>query len=110
MTASVTIKELRVAVEHAAFAGHFPGFPLLPGAALLDSALHEVALSRSLDLSVWRLATAKFLAAVRPGEILTLEHSAADAATIRFMVSNAQGTVASGVLTAAPAMRPDHGA
>jgi 3-hydroxymyristoyl/3-hydroxydecanoyl-(acyl carrier protein) dehydratase len=91
---------LRISDNHAAFAGHFPGFPILPGAALLDVVLHEIGRSRSIDLAQWSVASAKFLATVRPGDDLTLEHSAAGDAAIRFVVRTASRAVASGVLTA----------
>ncbi len=92
--------ELHVAVEHPAYPGHFPGYPILPGAALLDAAMHEIALRRGLDLTRWR-ATTKFLAVVQPGDVLTLEHSPGDAGVIRFVLQSHRGAVASGVLTAA---------
>ena len=92
-------RELRIAVDHAAYAGHFPGLPILPGAVLLDEALHEIGRSRSIDLTQWRIASAKFLEPVRPGDELTLEHSAPNAATIRFVIRAASRAVASGMLS-----------
>ena len=91
---------LQIAQDHAAFAGHFPGFPILPGAALLDVVLHEIARARSIDLRRWSVAAAKFLATVRPGDALTLEHSASGDTTIRFVIRTATRVVASGMLTA----------
>jgi 3-hydroxymyristoyl/3-hydroxydecanoyl-(acyl carrier protein) dehydratase len=91
---------LDIAQDHAAFAGHFPGFPILPGAALLDVVLHEIGRARSIDLTQWSVASAKFLATVRPGDALTLEHSASGEATIRFVIRSAHRAVASGMLTA----------
>jgi len=90
---------LEIAADHPAYAGHFPGMPILPGAALLDEALHLIAASRSLDLRVWRLTSAKFLLPVRPGDRLTLEHAAPSASSIRFLVRNAHCLVASGMLS-----------
>jgi 3-hydroxymyristoyl/3-hydroxydecanoyl-(acyl carrier protein) dehydratase len=91
---------LPIAEDHAAFAGHFPGFPILPGAALLDVALHEIGRARSIDLTQWSVASTKFLATVGPGDALTLEHSASGDATIRFVIRCAARAVASGMLTA----------
>ena len=91
----------RVPDDHAAFAGHFPRFPILPGAVLLDEALHGIAHSRLLDLTNWRIAGVKFLAVVRPGDALTLEHSAPDEATIRFAIRHGDVAVVSGTLSAA---------
>jgi acyl-coenzyme A synthetase/AMP-(fatty) acid ligase/3-hydroxymyristoyl/3-hydroxydecanoyl-(acyl carrier protein) dehydratase len=102
--------EMRIAEDHGSFAGHFPGFPILPGAVLLDEALHEIERSRSLDLTRWRLAATKFLAAVRPGDALTLEHSAPDEGTIRFVIRTAGRAVASGILSAVTATGHGHDA
>jgi acyl-coenzyme A synthetase/AMP-(fatty) acid ligase/3-hydroxymyristoyl/3-hydroxydecanoyl-(acyl carrier protein) dehydratase len=100
LPAAAVYTALPIAENHAAFAGHFPGFPILPGAALLDVVLHEIERARSIDLTQWSVASAKFLAAVRPGDALTLEHSASGDATIRFVIRTATRAVASGMLTA----------
>ena len=102
--------ELKIAVDHPAFAGHFPGLPILPGAALLDEALYEMAHCDALDLTRWQIANVKFLAPVRPGEVLGLERSVGET-SIRFVIRNATGRmVASGSLSAvdAPSDEP-HG-
>jgi 3-hydroxymyristoyl/3-hydroxydecanoyl-(acyl carrier protein) dehydratase len=90
---------LRFPADHPVFAGHFPGFPLLPGALLLDAALHEIARSRELDLTQWRLAAAKFLQIVPPGARLLLDHAVQGDGRIRFTVHGADRTVASGMLS-----------
>jgi 3-hydroxymyristoyl/3-hydroxydecanoyl-(acyl carrier protein) dehydratase len=82
-----------VPVDHPAFAGHFPGMPVLPGAALLDEALHVLEEELGLDLVEWQLTTAKFLESVRPGDALTVEHSA-NADVIRFALHVAKPHVA----------------
>ncbi|WPG34916.1 AMP-binding protein [Variovorax sp. EBFNA2] len=65
-----------VPVDHPAFAGHFPGQPLVPGALLLAEVMEVVrrvpALSARLGPSP-TLAAAKFLAPVRPGSTLSIE-------------------------------------
>jgi 3-hydroxymyristoyl/3-hydroxydecanoyl-(acyl carrier protein) dehydratase len=101
--ARALLEELRIAPDHKAFAGHFPGSPLLPGAALIDEALRAICLRRGLNLGRWRLASAKFLEPVRPGTSLVLEHSMGDAGTLRFIIRNADRAVASGLLTAVAA-------
>jgi 3-hydroxyacyl-[acyl-carrier-protein] dehydratase len=93
---------LQIARDHASFAGHFPGFPILPGAVLLDEALAVIARDRGIDLLDWRIASAKFLDVVRPGDELLLEHDTAANGSIRFTIRVADRAVASGVLSAAP--------
>ncbi len=58
--------------EHPAFAGHFPGRPIVPGVLLLDAALHQFCASQGLNAAECRIATAKFISAVGPGEPLRL--------------------------------------
>jgi 3-hydroxyacyl-[acyl-carrier-protein] dehydratase len=89
---------LEVPRDHPSFAGHFPKFPVLPGAVLLDEALQVIERTWSIDVSQWHLVSAKFLDAVRPGDTLLLEHSAPDNGTIRFTIRAANRTVASGSL------------
>ncbi len=82
-----------VPADHPALAGHFPGMPVLPGAALLDAVLHVLEEDLALDPVAWQITTAKFLEPVRPGDVLVVEHSA-DADVIRFAIRVAQPHVA----------------
>ena len=65
----------RIAADHPAFAGHFPGRPLLPGVLLLAEVLEAArgvpALSGGLDAPL-TLKAAKFLAPVQPGSTLAI--------------------------------------
>lgn len=97
---------IRVAADHPAFAGHFPGMPILPGAVLLDATLHLIETDLSLDLTEWQLASAKFLEAVRPGDALTVEHTATAADAVRFVVRTADRSALVGSLSRLPAGTP----
>lgn len=94
------VRTLRIAPDHPAFAGHFPGLPILPGALLLDEVLHAIQQDRELDVTRWQVTAAKFLAAVRPGDVLTIEHCAAIAGTVRFSVRLADRPALTGTLQA----------
>ena len=86
-----------VPVDHPAFSGHFPGMPVLPGAALLDEALHVLEEELGFDPVAWQITTAKFLEPVRPGDVLAVEHSA-DNEVIRFAVRIEERAALSGTL------------
>jgi 3-hydroxyacyl-[acyl-carrier-protein] dehydratase len=89
---------LHIAADHPAFAGHFPAFPVLPGAVLLDEMLKAIELARGIDLQDWQIRSAKFLDAVRPGETLLLEHEATAPGLIHFAIRVENRKVTSGTL------------
>lgn len=94
----------RVAIprEHPAFAGHFPGQPLLPGVVLLGEAL-ELLLQESPGAlgDAPRVSAVKFLAPVRPGADLEVQWMAPAQGRARFEVwRHAPDDPATGVLAA----------
>jgi 3-hydroxymyristoyl/3-hydroxydecanoyl-(acyl carrier protein) dehydratase len=96
---------LDIAADHPSFAGHFPGFPVLPGALLLDEILKVIEHARGIDLTQWQISSAKFLDAVRPADSLTLEHEATPDGLIRFTISGENRRVASGTLSRSEVVR-----
>jgi 3-hydroxyacyl-[acyl-carrier-protein] dehydratase len=88
-----------IAADHPSFAGHFPRFPVLPGAILLDEMLAAIERARAIDLKQWRVASAKFLDIVRPHDILCLEHDAPAPGLISFTIRVEDRKVASGTLS-----------
>lgn len=88
---------LIVAADHPAYAGHFPGHPILPGVVLLDEALHALAGAQGRDAATGQIGSAKFLSPVSPGEALRLDYAATAEGVFRFKVLAGERTVASGV-------------
>ena len=90
---------IEVAKDHPAFPGHFPRFPVLPGAVLLDEVLQVIESQRGINLMEWRITSVKFLRLVRPGDELHLEHEVSRGGSIRFTLRAANRKVASGSLS-----------
>lgn len=87
-----------IPLDHPAFAGHFPGQPLLPGVSLLAEVLEAVLADPALAAQVGpapRLGAAKFLSPVRPGSTLSI-HFNAGAGGLRFEVKVGDRLAASG--------------
>ncbi len=96
----MTETQWTVPAEHPAFAGHFPGRPILPGVVILDRVLALAAAEFALDPATLRLASAKFLSPVPPGETLTFSLQAAASGSVQFAVRCGERPVASGALAA----------
>ncbi len=89
--------------SHPAFAGHFPGRPIVPGVLLLDAAIHAVlqaqpAGSNERGTRTCQVNTAKFLSPVLPGEVLSLSWSDTQQGQVRFAIAGSGRQVATGVL------------
>lgn len=76
MSASPLLLPLRIAPDHPAFAGHFPGHPIVPGVVLLDEAVQALAAAEGLLPVSLQVGVAKFLVPVGPGEPLSLSYRA----------------------------------
>lgn len=92
-TVSLSISKL-----HPAFAGHFPGTPIVPGVVLLDEAIRALARGPGQASLQCEIAAAKFHSAVRPGEALSLEHEPCADGAVHFVIRTVDRTVASGRL------------
>ena len=92
-----------VPADHPAFAGHFPGMPILPGVVLLDIALQTIADASGIALDNCEIGSVKFLSPAGPGDELLIRHSIADNGTMRFDILAGERKIASGNIMARPA-------
>jgi 3-hydroxyacyl-[acyl-carrier-protein] dehydratase len=88
-----------VPVDHPAFAGHFPGRPIVPGVVLLDRAVSCIAVAADCDSRGCTIANAKFLSPVGPGEALRFRWQARASGAIQFDIDSGGRAVATGLLT-----------
>jgi 3-hydroxyacyl-[acyl-carrier-protein] dehydratase len=94
----VIVTPLSIPANHPAYAGHFPGQPVLPAVVLLDATLHALERAGRGTAAEWEINSAKFQSVVRPGEDLTLQHETLPNGSVRFAIRAADRAVASGTL------------
>lgn len=85
---------LRFPDDHPALAGHFPGNPIIPGAMLLDEAIH--AIESSTGLKINRINSAKFLSPAEPGEQLSIHFEILASGSICFDIREDSRDIATG--------------
>lgn len=95
-----TVKHWTVPFDHPAFAGHFPGTPILPGVVLLDTALHFISQAQGLALARCEISAVKFLSPAGPGDALAFHHEISASGTIRFDILAGTRKIASGTVAA----------
>ena len=89
-----------VPLDHPAFAGHFPGTPILPGVVLLDPALQAIAQASEIALDRCEISSVKFLSPANPGDALVIQHEISASGTIRFDIMAGTRKIASGSIVA----------
>lgn len=91
-----------VPLDHPAFAGHFPGAPILPGVILLDTALHAITAATGIALDICEISSVKFLSPANPGDELVIQHVISTSGTIRFDIVAGMRKIASGSIVPGP--------
>ena len=76
-----------VPADHPAFAGHFPGNPIVPGVVLLDHALQLLSTAVNQPAPHIKLSSAKFLSPVAPGETVSFNLQAKTAASYQVSIT-----------------------
>lgn len=84
-----SLTELRFAADHPAFAGHFPGMPIVPGVLLLDEVLSAIAAQAGVELAQCTLGTVKFRNLVLPEQVLQLRCVSTVPGQVRFTIESA---------------------
>jgi 3-hydroxyacyl-[acyl-carrier-protein] dehydratase len=77
---------LSISMDHPAFAGHFPGTPIVPGVVLLDEVMHAIVTDTGLPATDWQLSSVKFLSPLKPGESVIIEHEQSATGAVKFEV------------------------
>jgi 3-hydroxymyristoyl/3-hydroxydecanoyl-(acyl carrier protein) dehydratase len=92
------VTALPIAADHPAYAGHFPGTPVLPGVVLLDATIDALEKAGKGSAGYWEVSNAKFQSAVRPGEALTLHHETLPNGSVRFVIRTSDRAIANGLI------------
>lgn len=92
----ITRTALPMDPEHPAFAGHFPGAPIVPGVVLLDETLQAIANATGVPLVACELRAVKFLSPLTPGVAVMLVSEVQANGAIRFEILADQRKIATG--------------
>ena len=97
-----TLIPLEIPADHPAFAGHFPGEPIVPGVVLLDESLEAVAAHLGVAMAGLTIVSAKFLSPARPGEPVLLEFERQGESRVRLDIRSTARALASALLELPP--------
>jgi 3-hydroxymyristoyl/3-hydroxydecanoyl-(acyl carrier protein) dehydratase len=89
---------LIIAADHPAFAGHFPGMPIVPGVVLLDEVLHALQLDQEAAKQSWQISNVKFLSPMKPGDTAVIRYACNANGSIIFDIVNGERHIVTGSL------------
>lgn len=97
--------KLVIPLDHASFAGHFPGNPILPGVLLLERVMTYAQSKLTTSLQPYSLLNVKFLSAVSPGDHLSLTITEGNSNEKHFSVHILQNETNVGILACTGKLR-----
>ncbi|HUW99147.1 MAG TPA: hypothetical protein VMV40_09995 [Acidiferrobacter sp.] len=87
---------------HPAFAGHFPGNPIVPGVLLLDELMHALAADLDRGYAAFTVESVKFLYSARPGDVVYWVYTPVRADAVRFVLTVGDHDAVVGVIVVGP--------
>jgi len=90
--------DIQIPADHPAFAGHFPGNPLVPAVVLLDEILTSIARLGGTPPGRCDIRSAKFKRVVGPGDPLVLGFERTAGGAVSFELRSAANLVADGTV------------
>ena len=92
----------QVPATHPAFAGHFPGRPIVPGVVLVDRAILFASQLAAPATGGWEIGNAKFHVPVGPDQALRFVFEPRKSGGFSFRIEHDGELVSSGTLTPLP--------
>jgi 3-hydroxyacyl-[acyl-carrier-protein] dehydratase len=95
--------------DHPALAGHFPGYPVVPGVVILSELVQATETWLDWSGSPVSVASIKFMRLLRPSEAFTLRLERLSENRVSFVILRSEDRVASGTLLRAAPMTDQDG-
>jgi 3-hydroxymyristoyl/3-hydroxydecanoyl-(acyl carrier protein) dehydratase len=87
---------MRIAANHPALPGHFPGHPVVPGVVLLDAVLSALPAQLAKPFRVSGFPAVKFSAPLAPEQTFEVRFVPKDAGRMAFSIESGGATLVSG--------------
>jgi 3-hydroxymyristoyl/3-hydroxydecanoyl-(acyl carrier protein) dehydratase len=90
---------MKISMQHASLAGHFPGNPVVPGVVLLDAVAQALAERVGRAVTVTGMPSVKFLAPLLPEEEFSIAITLKDGGRAGFDVATDAHKILTGSVT-----------